>query len=75
MGEEKQFVLINDFNRFMYNHSLHHGRKNFCYCLHTFITEEILKHCIKDSFKINGKQTIKMFKKVNMLNSKILKEK
>ena len=48
----------------MYNHSLHHGRKHFCcYYLHVFITEEILKHCIKDCFKINGKQTIKMFKK------------
>ena len=55
---------INDFNRFMYGHSLHHGRKLFClYCLHAFITEEILKHHIKDCFKINGKQTIKMPKK------------
>ena len=48
----------------MYGHSLHRGRKLFClYCLHAFITEEILKHHIKDCFKINGKQTIKMLKK------------
>ena len=45
----------------MDDHSLHCGRKYFCYnCLHTFITEEILKCPVKDHFKINGKQTIKM---------------
>ena len=48
----------------MYDHSLHRGRKHFCrFCLHGFITEEILKLHIKDSLKINGKQTITMFKK------------
>ena len=61
---KKHYVLINDFNRFMYDHLLHRGRKHFCcYCLHAFITEEILKRHIKDCFKINGKQTIKMPKK------------
>ena len=60
----------------MYDLLLHCGRKNFChYCLHTFTTEEILKRDIKDCFKINAKQTIKIPKKVNMLNSKLLKEK
>ena len=45
----------------MYDHSLHCGRKHFCrYCLLAFITEEILKHHIKNCFKINGKQKIKM---------------
>ena len=48
----------------MYDHSLHRGRKHFCrYFLYAFITEEILKRDIKDYFKINGKQTIKMPKK------------
>ena len=43
----------------MYDRSLH-----FCrHCLHSFITEEILKRDIKDWFEINGKQTIKMPKK------------
>ena len=28
--------------------------------MHAFITEDILKHHIKDCFKINGKQTIKV---------------
>ena len=50
--------------------------ENFCrYCLQAFSTEEILKHHIKDSFKINGKQRIIMPKKANMLNSKIMREK
>ena len=45
----------------MYDHLLHRGRKHFCcYCLHAFITEEVLKCHIKDCFNINGKQTIKM---------------
>ena len=36
----------------MDDHSLHHRRKHFCcYCLHAFITEEILKRHIKDYFK------------------------
>ena len=48
----------------MYDHSLHRGRKHFCrYCLHAFITKEILKRHIKDCFKINGKQRIIMPKK------------
>ena len=60
----------------MYDYSLHHRRKHFChYCLHAFITEEFLKHNIKDGFKINFIQGIVMPKKANMLNSKILKEK
>ena len=48
----------------MYDHSLHRERKHFFrYCLHAFITEEILKRHIKDCFKINGKQRIIMSKK------------
>ena len=40
-----------------------------------FVVIKILKHHIKDCFKINGKQKIKILRKVNMLNSNILKEK
>ena len=48
----------------MYDHSLHRGRKYFCrYCLHAFITEEVLKHHIANCFKINDDQTIKKPKK------------
>ena len=60
----------------MYDHTLHRGKKILChYCLQAFSTEEILKRHIKDCFKINDKQKIIMPKKVNMLNSKIMKEK
>ena len=33
------------------------------YCLQAFISEEILKRYIKDCFRINDKETIKMPKK------------
>ena len=58
IGEKgkRHYVLIKDFNAFMYDHTLHRGRKHFCcYCLQSFSTEEILKHHIKDCFKINDK--------------------
>ena len=52
------------------------AKKHFCcYCLQASITEEILKRHIKDCFEINGKQRIKMPKKANMLNSRVMKEK
>ena len=45
----------------MSDYTLHHGRKHFCrYCLQAFRTAEKLKCHIKDCFKINGKETIKM---------------
>ena len=75
-GEKKHYVFIKDFNTFMYDHSLHRGRKHlYRYCLHAFIKEEILKRHIKDCFKINGDKELSCLRKVNMFNSKILKEK
>ena len=60
----------------MYSHTSRCGRKHFrCYCLQDFITREILKCHINNCFKINDKQKIMMPKKVNMLNSKNMKEK
>ena len=48
----------------MYNRTLHRGGKHFCrYCLQTFRTVENLKCHIKDYFKINVTQKIKMSKK------------
>ena len=32
--EKKHYALINDFSRFMYDHSLHRGRKHFVAILH-----------------------------------------
>ena len=66
IGKEgkRHYVLIKDFNAFMYDHSLHRGRKHFCrYCLQAFSTEELLISHIKDCFKVNGKQRIIMPKK------------
>ena len=55
---------------------LHRGRKKIClYYLEAFTTEEILKFHINNYFKFNGKQIIKMPKKVNMLDLKIMREK
>ena len=57
--EKKHYVLIKDFNTFMYDYTLHHGRIHFRrYCLQAFRTAEKLKCHIKDWFKINGKKTI-----------------
>ena len=54
----------------MYDHKLHHGRKHFCrYCLQAFRTTKKLKRHIKDFFKINDKQTIKMPKKGEYIKS------
>ena len=45
----------------MYDYTLHRERKCFCgYCLLAFGTADVLKCHIKDYFKINGKQMIKM---------------
>ena len=55
----------------MNDHILHRGRKYFCrYCFQASSAEEIFEHHIKDCFEINGKQRMKMLKKMNMLNSK-----
>ena len=66
MREERKshYVLVKDFNIFMYDYTLHHGIKDFCrYCLQAFSSEEILKRDNKDCFKVNGKQRIVMSKK------------
>ena len=65
IGEERkrQYVLIKDFNTFMYDRALHYGKQHFCrYCLQAFSTEEILICHIKDCFKTNEKQRIIMTK-------------
>ena len=57
----------------MYDPTLHRGRKHFCqYCLHAFITEEILKCHIKGCLKILGKQIkIQNFVKLKNFERKI----
>ena len=54
----------------MYDHTQHRGGKHiYWYCLKVFSTEEILKRHIKNGFKTSGK-----LRKVNMLDSKIMKK-
>ena len=49
---------------FIYDHTLHNGRKHFCcYYFQTYSTEQILSCHFKNCFKINGKQRIIMPKK------------
>ena len=45
----------------MYDYTLHRRRTHFCrYCLKAFRTTKTMKYHIKDCFKINRKQRIKM---------------
>ena len=71
MGKEgkSRYVLIKDFITFWYNHKLHREKKHFCCCcLQPLSSAELLKSDVNDSFKINGKQMIKMPNKENMLD-------
>ena len=64
------------FSTFMYLHTLYHGRKYFSrYCLQAFSTAEILKSYVNDCFEINLKKKLRCLKKMNMLDSKTMKEK
>ena len=62
--EKKHYVLIKDFNSFMYNQLKHKERKHFCmHCLQCFSSERILANHVKNCLKINGNQAINMSKK------------
>ena len=67
-NENKHYVLIKDFNKFMYNQTKHKERKNFCmYCLQCFSSEQVLTDHKEICIQINGEQSIKMPEK----NSKV----
>ena len=56
----KLYVLVKDFNRFLYDDTLHHRRNHICcVCLQAFCAEEILKSHVNECSKIIGKQMIK----------------
>ena len=60
----------------MYDHTLYLRRKHFCCCcccLQALSIEKILKFYVKDCSKINGKQMIKMPKKGESVDLKIMK--
>ena len=60
-GENKHYVLIKDFNKFMYNQTKHGNRKHFCmYCLQCFSREDVLAKHTPNCIAINGVQGVKM---------------
>ena len=60
-GENKHYVLMKDFNKFMYNQTKHKERKHFCmHCLQGFSREDVLTEHIPNCIAINGEQAIKM---------------
>ena len=59
--EKKHYVLINDFNAFMYNQTKYKNKKYFCmYCLQCFSSERILVKHTNNCLTINGAQAINM---------------
>ena len=68
--EKKHYVLIKDFNKFMYNQTKHKERKHFCMsCLQCFSSERVLSEHKDNCLVINGAQAVKMPEK----NKNILK--
>ena len=58
---KKHYVLIKDFNSFMFKQTKHKSKKNVCMnCLQCFSSKEVLDAHRKDCIVINGKQAIKM---------------
>ena len=63
-NENQHYVLIKDFNQFMYNQTKHKERKHFCYhCLQCSSSQDILNKHETDCLVINGTQAIKMLPK------------
>ena len=59
--EKKHYVLIKDFNAFMYNQLKRKERKHFyMYCLQCFSSERILANHVNNCLTINGAQAINM---------------
>ena len=60
-NEKKHYVLIKDFNVFMYNQSKHKKKKHFCmFCLQCFSSKRILLKHANNCLTINGSQPINM---------------
>ena len=59
--EKKHYILIKDFNAFMYNQTKHKNQKHFCmYCLQCFSSESISVKHPNNCLTINGAQAINM---------------
>ena len=64
--KNKHYVLIKDFNRFMFNQTKHEGKKHFCmHCLQCFSSEEVLSTHKDNCIQVNGTQAVKMPDKDN----------
>ena len=60
-NENKHYVLIKDFNKFMYDITNNKKRKHFCmYCLQHFTSERVLNNHKENCIQLNGVQAIKM---------------
>ena len=67
-NENKHYVLIKDFNSFMYNQTKHKERKHFCmHCLQCFSSERVLSTHKDNCIQVNGTQAVKMPDKDNNL--------
>ena len=63
---DKHYVLIEDFNKFMYNQTKHKERKHFCmHCLQCFSSERVLTDHKENCIQVNGTQAVKMPEKNN----------
>ena len=64
--KNKHYVLIENFNRFMFNQTKHEHRKHFCmYCLQCFSSERVLNNHKDNCIQLNGTQAVKMPDKDN----------
>ena len=60
-NENKHYVLIKDFNRFMFHKTKHEHRKHFCvHCLQCFSSEIVLNNHKDNCIVVNGTQAVKM---------------
>ena len=60
-NKNNHYVLIKDFNKFMYNQTKHKERKHFCmHCLQCFSSERVLTDHKENCIQVNGTQAIKM---------------
>ena len=65
-NENKHYVLITDFNRFMFNQTKYEGKKHFCmHCLQFFSSERVLNNHKDNCIQVNGTQAVKMPDKDN----------
>ena len=65
-NDNKHYVLIKDFNRFMFNQTKYEGKKHFCmHCLQCFSSERVLNNHKDNCIQVNGKQAVKMPDKKN----------